>query len=188
MTAGMQDVQVRIGFWFYELEAICSIENPWGFLCLSALIDYLARLANGCNRGRTGYIDFIRNHFPDKYRNFKYRSGQQDLPEQMYHVLRCGLVHSFSLIPDQSARSKVGRDRSIVLIHECAAKERGLAHLDPYVGPHGRLDAALFVAERFLDDTKTAADALIQKALPGSTLEANILTWFHDYPPIKSGF
>ena len=186
MSVGMEDVKLRVDLWFNELDQICGIANPWGFLCVSALIDYLSRLANGKNLGRSGYIQFINDYLPAGYRKFQYQNGQQDLPEQMYHVLRCGLVHSFSLIPDEQAREKGGRDRSIVLIHTEAARDRGLSHLEVYLGLNGKLDAALFVAEDFLNDTKIAAYDLLQKATVGSQLESNILSWFGSYPPIKS--
>jgi hypothetical protein len=185
MTADLQDVRSRFDLWFYELDQVCRIENPWGFLCLSALIDYLSRLANGKNVGRRGYIQFIRDYFPDEYKNFHYKNGATDLPEQMYYVLRNGLVHSFSLIPDVGKGKKVGRDRSIVLIHAESAKRRGLSHLDNYGGQHGQLDAALFVAEDFLNDTKIAAYTLLQKAMTESVLEGHILSWFTRHPPIR---
>ena len=187
MTPSLQDVQSRFDLWFYELDQICKIENPWGFLCLSALIDYLSRLANGANCGRKGYIQFIKDYFPDKYKNFQYKNGSKDLPEQMYYVLRNGLVHSFSLIPENQTGTPIGRERSIVLIHARGAKQDQLSHLGNYPGQHGQLDAALFVAEDFLNDTRIAAYELLQKARSNSSLESEILSWYTRYPPIKGG-
>lgn len=193
----LQDVQVRFDQWFRELWPICAKEDPWIFLCLSALVDYLSRLATGVQYdakgkeetpGRDEYINFVKCYFPPAYATFGYQSGVGDLPEQMYHVLRCGIVHSFCLIPDPASRRKGGRDRSIVLMHSREANSRGCRHLDQYVGPKGNLDAALFVAEDFYEDVKTAAYALLDKAANDPVAETNILAWFAKYPPIRGDF
>ena len=178
----MQDVRSRFDLWFYELEPICRTANPWGFLCLSALIDYLTRLANGRETKGQDYIQFIGNHFPPRYKNFQYSTGKKDLPEQMYRLLRNGLVHSFSLFPDSKGINAGARVRSIVLFHAQDANAKCLSHLQHYTGLHGKLDAALFVAEEFLNDTKTAAYDLLQKAQSDSSLESRILDWFDKYP------
>jgi hypothetical protein len=185
MSASMQDVRSRFDLWFKELDPICHTANPWGFLCLSALIDYLSRLATNVERpGRKEFVTFITDYFPDQYGNFRYKNGKTDLPHQMYSILRSGLVHSFSLVPDERTKKGGGRARSIVLIHAQEATRQGLDHLQNYSGPQGNLDAALFVAQDFLNDTRIAADNLLTKATPGSVVENNILSWFSKYPPI----
>ena len=83
-----------------ELKDMCKpggAETPWVFLCGSAMIDYLSRLAAGKDNGGEGFKKFIRDYMPSSYCDFEYRSGDKDLPEQVFHILRCGIVHSFSL-------------------------------------------------------------------------------------------
>ena len=185
MSVSMQDVRSRFDLWFRELEPICRTANPWGFLCLSALIDYLSRLATNPGKpGRKHYIDFIARYFPNEYRDFRYKNGETDLPKQMYYILRNGLVHSFSLIPDERATRSGGRPRSIVLMHSEEATRKGLHHLQNCSGPQGILDAALFIAEDLLSDARIAADNLLTEATPGSVIENNVLSWFAKYPPI----
>ncbi len=183
----LQDVRLRVDQWFHELSRICGRADPWGFLCLSALVDYLAKLAAGTDLKRAGYIRFVGQHFPSGYGTFRYRGGQRDLPEQMYHVLRCGIVHSFSLIPDGQSRKHGGRDRSIALEHAAEAWPKGHSHLCNYAGPNN-LDAALLVCEEFYADVKWAADELLRKAASNPCLEQKITSWFAKYPPISGGF
>src|SRR5689334_12604309 len=101
MSVSKQDIKLCFERWFTTLPMVCAIESPWCFLCLSALIDYLSIAAYpNKKKQRDRYVAFIENFFPAKYKNFKYKNGQTDLPDQMYYVLRNGLVHSFSLVPD----------------------------------------------------------------------------------------
>src|SRR6266571_6800773 len=101
-----------------ELRALANRGDPWVFLCASAFIEYLAKIVQG--HGSGDYKQFLKNCFfkvCPKYASFRYDSGKSDLAEQMYHVLRCGIVHSFSLIADSKAKKSGGRDRSILLAH-----------------------------------------------------------------------
>jgi hypothetical protein len=182
MSATRKDIRLCFDRWFGVLPKICAIESPWCFLCLASLIDYLSSAAYpGLTRQRNRYVTFIENFFPAKYKRFKYKSGQKDLPLQMYYILRNDLVHSFSLFPDQSGRIYGGRDRSIVLAHKSNA---GGPHLSQHTSTWAP-DAALFVAEDFLVDTQKAAYKLLRQAKRGSVLEQHILARFIAHPPIQ---
>lgn len=103
-----------------EMRPWLPSQGAWVFVCAASFLEYLAKIVDGRDRGARGYKAFIRDWLTRirlAYRTFRSRSGETDLPTQMYHVLRCGMVHSFSLIPDDRARIKGGRDRSIVLCH-----------------------------------------------------------------------
>jgi hypothetical protein len=89
-----------------DLSKMCSDGSPWVFLCGSAVIEYLSKLAYGAG-GRANFIKFIKAYMPIPYHEFRYASKSSDLPEQMYYVLRCGIVHSFSLIPDTTGKKMV---------------------------------------------------------------------------------
>jgi hypothetical protein len=129
---------------FSSLDSVCKIPSPWIFLCLAAVIDYLSFAAYpDVKDAWKRYPKFIGKFYPASYRDFKYLSGKQDLPKQMYHVLRNGLVHSFSLVPDTKGK-KWSRPRSIVLAHRVNA--HGKTHLSPY-NKQPAPDAAYFVAE-----------------------------------------
>src|SRR5215471_9819349 len=115
-----------------ELRQMSIVGTPWIFLSSSAFLEYLSKLANGKDNKGPGYKEFIVDYLAQVrplYRDFTYRSGQKDLPKQMYHVLRCGIVHSFSLIPDQMAKSAGGRNRSIILCHAPFRDENAGSHL-----------------------------------------------------------
>ena len=74
--------------------------------------------------------------------------GSKDLPLQMYVTLRCGIVHSFSLIPDETGISNNGRSRSILLAHEM----KGHSHFATF--KNSELDSVVFTAEQFAKDIK----------------------------------
>jgi hypothetical protein len=77
-----------------ELRQIATTEGPLVFVCASAFLEYVAKLAQGQDCGGRGYKDFIETWMSrarPEYKDFRYRSGQTDLPVQMYHVLSCHL-------------------------------------------------------------------------------------------------
>ncbi len=184
MSTDRKNIRICFEKWFTVLPRICAIESPWCYLCLSALIDYLSSAAYPGQKQWKRYPAFIENFFPAKYRRFKFKfnNAQQDLPEQMYYILRNGLTHSFSLFPDLSMPNWGGRIRSIVLAHRSNAGGR------PHLSPHSSTsapDAVLFIAEDFLADTKWAAYKLLREAKRGSSLEKSVLARFTAQPPIE---
>jgi hypothetical protein len=192
METDIKDVQSTLGRTFKALKNVCSRKGPLGFLCLAALIDYLSKLTYGRPEGlpeSDRYMNFIKEFFPARYKNFQYKSGQRDLPRQMYYVLRNGIVHSFTLVPNEKGKDRGGRIDSIVLCHRREAKRDGYFHLRNYKDQQGRFDdAPLIVMEEFLEDTKTAAYRLIKKANKKASLRKNILDWYTKNPPITEGF
>lgn len=192
MGIEIKDVQSTLDSTFEAHKNVCSRKSPLGFLCLAALIDYLSKLAYGKTKGlreSDRYVNFIKEFFPSRYNNFPYRNGERDLPRQMYYVLRCGMVHSFTLVPDEQGIKHGARRNSIVLCHRREAKRNGLSHLGNYKDKQGRFDdAALFVMEDFLEDTKTAGYKLIKKARKNPSLRENIIEWYTKNPPITGGF
>lgn len=167
------DIANAEGYLITHLEALRHQRgNIWIFLGLATTIDYLAGLERGKRAGRRGYIDFIRNYFPEKYSDFEYESThrkpgtgilkkgvrskrqmtKKDLPEQMYFIFRCGLVHSFSLVPSLDEIENGGRERSITIHSRVDAERDGKNHLDNFkLTPHV-VDSAYFVDEDLLDD------------------------------------
>ena len=166
-----------------ELEQQCHEHTTWVFLCASAMINYLVNLVNGRETNRDDYKRFIINYMPEGYRNFKFLNGNQDLDIQMYNTLRCGIVHNFSLFPDAKGIRTGARIRSIALTHR---ENKDGDHLSNHEGIRKDLDAALFVAEDFINDIKTAVKKIFIDEKSDSLLEQNILNWINDHPPIMS--
>lgn len=166
-----------------ELEQQCNEHTTWVFLCASAMINYLVNLVNGSETDRDDYKRFINDYMPEGYKNFQFLNGNQDLDIQMYHTLRCGIVHNFSLFPDAVGRRAGARIRSIALTHR---DNKDGEHLDNHEGKNKNLDAALFVAEDFINDIKTAVKKIFNDAKSDVLLEQNILNWINDHPPIMS--
>ncbi len=172
-----------------ELRAFCVYDSPWTFVCAAAFLEYLAKLVDGQDRGGSGYKEFVTNWLTEvrpAYSSFTYNSGAQDLPIQMYHVLRCGIVHTLSLIPDHRGKALGGRDRSIVLAHRKAAQRGGFAHLGAYSSGNTP-DAAILVAEDFVDDIETVVALICAKAATDAALNKNICSWLIKHPLISAG-
>jgi hypothetical protein len=176
-----------------ELQRTCADGTPWVFLMSSAFLEYLAKLANGKDKSkqrRTGYKSFICEYLAEvrpRYRDFEYKSGTKDLPTQMYHILRCGIVHNFSLVPGKEENSSRGRIRSIVLCHAKERDEKKWEHLMNY-GTAEINDAALFVAEDFTQDIEKVTELLLSKAKDDGSLRKNVEEWLENHPPIAGGF
>jgi hypothetical protein len=168
----------------------CVNVNPLPFVLGACFIDYFCKMVEGKDRKRDGYKNFVRKYMKEvrrEYATFKYLNGTQDLPDQMYHVFRCGIIHSFSLIPDKSIHKQPGRDHSIALCHKAEADKKGLNHLSHYSGPQN-LDSALFVIEDFLDDLLAVNEFIYNKAVSDSTLREKIEGWLRVSPPITGGY
>ncbi len=174
-----------------ELKTLALRGDPWFFLCASSFIEYMAKLDKGECTNQTDYKDFLNKYLfveKSKYADFRYSNPQTKLVDQMYHVLRCGLVHSFSLIPDPKATTKGGKNRSILLAH----KSSTFQHLQPYVNNKKRpkVDGCIFIAEEFADDLAKMTQDLFAKASKRSeiVLRNNILKWVNKYPPVSANF
>ncbi len=188
MSAAAEDL-AEIESYLYaraaEIKAMVQDGTPWIFLCAASFLDLLTRLANGGRGGRTQYKSFIRTYLSrvnPLYIDFQYASGERDLPEQMYHVLRCGIVHAFSLVPDEKSRDEGGRSRSIVLSHR--ANNDG-PHLSVFkrIAPRP-FDAALFNAEDFADDIERVIHLLFHEARSKPELAEHIIAAYLQLPPI----
>jgi hypothetical protein len=172
----LQEAETYFAPQIADLKRMIADGTPWVFLCGSAVIDYLSKLAAGKNGYGEGFKQFVTDYMPVAYRTFKYQSGATDLPEQLYHVLRCGIVHSFSLIPDKQARRKGGRDRSVVLSHDGP-------HLSAYSSTNAP-DACRLRADGFVADLEAAMNKLFADASTNTLLAKNITAWLALHPPI----
>ena len=154
------------------------------------MLDHLASLVAGKNRGRIGYTTFIRQfmapHRPG-YQEYIYHNGNNDLPDQMYFILRCGLVHNFSFIPDQDSIRKGGRSRSIVLCHQKEANAEGWYHLMP-CSTEKIKDGVLLIAEDFIEDISKAIERIFKKAENDHGLKSRMGSWIKKHPPLAGGF
>jgi hypothetical protein len=167
-----------------ELVSLAERGDPWVFLCGSAMIDYLTQMTTS-KAGRIAYIEFVDTYFRQiniKYKEFEFQNGQRDLPTQMYIILRCGIVHKFSFVPNQQGIDNGGRKRSILVAHE----KNGHTHLTAYT--KNGIDSIIFTAEQFSKDIKSVVEVIFSKALNDNLLEAQIKEYASNYPPIMAGF
>jgi|JYMV01.1.fsa_nt_gi hypothetical protein len=158
-------------FLISEIEYLRNLRGTvWCFIGASTMIEYLASLSKGAAAGRTSYIEFIKEFMRDAYKKFSYRSRhrvhrgpkkftKEDLPEQMYFILRCGLVHGFSLVPTSKEKENGGRERSLTINSRADAVRDNKAHLDNFSSVYAP-DSVYFVDEDLLDDLIAATNKL----------------------------
>lgn len=171
------------------MESTVDLETAARYIVPLCLIDYLSKLYDkSSKKGRDQYKNFINEIMAEvnpKYKTFRYTviydtEEENNLPTQMYHVLRCGFVHSFSLIPDETAKKFGGRDRSIILGFK---EDNNLNHLDNFYC-EGVLDACLFILDDFISDLDKSIDILFEKVNNDENLKKHILKLVSDYPYI----
>jgi hypothetical protein len=189
-----------------ELEVDCQKRPAWVFLCCSAMLEYLAKMSLVPGHQLRGdwepYVYFVEEFMPDIYKNFKYLSAHQsitqgstvgtqirnDLPIQMYCILRCGLVHSFSMTPNSKHIStfsgRHARQRSIVLSHKKRRTSTEPIHLSNYRGVDGSLDAAHFVLQDFITDIQSGIEMLFLRAQNDTVLRQAIKANLEAQPPL----
>lgn len=184
----------RIG----ELEHDCRNGTPWVFINAAVMLEYLSNLVvdpvgkTDCAR----YLEFINaDWLPAAYKEFLYITEhdgvdgptRQDLPLQMYCVLRSAMVHSFSMIPESTfwpdkrratstSPTKYARRGSIVICHASSGNE----HLSNYE----RQDAACFVAEPFVADIRKAIEKISEKANDDESLRERVEQVVNARPPL----
>lgn len=147
------------------------------FIVPCCFLDYLTKLYNGKSTKSEHYIHFIESNLKkvnSKYKDFKYKNGEMDLPEQIYYIMRCGLVHSFSLSPEKKYEGKnSGRKQSIVLADET---DKELNHLDSFSNDKIK-DACVFKLDVFIDDLEKVLDKMFKSAESKPDIQKNILKW-----------
>lgn len=154
------------------------------FATATEIIDVLAQAStsSGGHRRQKGnrdrFLGFVRHNMRPQYNSFRYASGEQDLPEQMYAILRCGLVHARSLSPDpqRAGRSSAGRTNSIFISADGA-------HLASVTD--GSRDAALFVFEPFVADIEAALRGVFLRASRETGLLALIENHLRNQSPVR---
>lgn len=152
------------------------------FIVPCCFLDYLTKLYFGKSTASKHYIEFVEKILKKvnvNYKDFKYKNGETDLPNQIYYVMRCGLVHSFSLTPEKKYKNKnSGRTQSIVLADET---DVNLNHLAPFSNDKIK-DACIFKLEVFINDLEKVLDKLFKIAEHDLKIQENILNWSKECP------
>lgn len=167
------------------VDAIVRMEQtPFPFLCAATMVEYLIKISGYNAESKDIYSDFIKEYFPLSYKQFNYESGKTDLPEQMYYILRNGLVHRFSLFPDSKGTSNGARNRAILITHRSSNEGPHLAKIKKTSEGHC-VDAALFVLEDFCYDISSVIRKIFLEASKNTQKEFNINQNWEKSPPVK---
>lgn len=168
-----------IGF----MKETSKLGTAMAFIVPCCYIEYLSKLYNKESNSKSykKFIQDVLSEINPKYKSFVYKSGDKDLDIQMYHILRCGIVHSFSLYGDKKSKEEGGRDQSIVLGHK--DYDEG-AHLSSFSNEQIK-DACLFILEDFIEDLEKATHKLLEIANQKPEIKNNIENWLKDHPFIS---
>jgi len=151
-----------------------------------------SRLQRG---GGCRYQNFVKEYMPMAYSDFSYNDtddNAKDLPRRMWNILRCGVIHNFSLTPGYrgeqdglEAETETDIRRTIVLCHRKEVERKGWWHLCAY--SVAERNAALFIAEDFVEDLRNVIVHIFAKAERDQELKRNIERWLKSHPPIAGG-
>nr|WP_128081132.1 hypothetical protein [Acetobacter persici] len=157
----------------------------WDFVLMGCLVEIVAKL--NCTHKVSSTLHKISKLFDDRlpqYRipSYKTHNNIKDVPEQIYMVMRCGLIHSLSLVPDRTYKERKNykkhwREWSLLLTHKGN-------HLQMMTWkPNGQpIEACLLDYSTMLDDMQTALDAIFQDAVNDTALSAHIETFVKENP------
>lgn len=145
--------------------------DPWVFVCAASMIEYLAKMT-GHGKSYSSFISTYLANVDCRYRDFKYLDASQNLPEQMYFVLRNGLIHSFTLKPN---RINSGKTNSILLSHT----DEHFSHRTD-----NNLDACVFNAYSLVNDLCALIDNIYESAKTDNNLNEKIKCFWLQNPPL----
>jgi len=162
-----------------EIRSVIRVSPAFGFVCMAAFVEFLSKLYSGKDGKADGYIDFIRETFPPKYISCRFNSGDYDLPDQIYKTFRCGMLHAFSLTPDEPNRGS-NKVRTIVISHDGKYGEKQYKHLDKF--QENGFDAVVLIADDFCNDIQLA----MNKFLTDSSYYNKVTGRIKQQPPLSS--
>lgn len=143
----------------------------WGFVGAAGLLEYITQLVNNGDSSAQKYKDFFQSKYMNpKYNAFVYQNGKQDLPVQIYHTYRCGLLHGFSLVADEQGRKKGARDGSIVFNSLKDSPALTAANNCTAYTAHG-FDACRLILEPLVLDIGNAIDKIFNDSALDKSIE-----------------
>ncbi|AOW47956.1 hypothetical protein A4S02_14040 (plasmid) [Acetobacter ascendens] len=159
----------------------------WDFVLMGCLVELVAKLNCVDSINTFEKVSKLFDERLPKYRAPFYNTPEKinDVPEQIYMVMRCGLIHSLSLIPDKKVKDKDiykrhWREVSLVLTH------RG-NHLKMGKTPHNGslVEVCQLDYSTMLDDMQTALDAIFQDAKHDTALSSHIEKFVKENPTLS---
>lgn len=167
--------------------------NPSVFFDAAAFLDFLStHIKNGVNADGTAYIDFIQKYI---YNNvdiiFKARNDTYKLTEQIWHILRCGGLHNYSLSPYGWYNKNPALKNSLFLTNK-HDKNKNITHkmIVNVDFSDGSLTSKgiVLVAEDFIEDVEKCVNKLLSnfrsKKPEYKKLKTDLRQSFKDCPPV----
>ena len=176
-----------------ELDSLARRGDPWIFEACCTFIEMLAERANtekNTNTEKKGnrFRNFVQNYLMPS--NPLYEAAENQYPKNkqkkshkisnnLWTVLRCGVVHSFSMKADDG-------EYKILLGHRKNSKSNISDHLKVVdVNDETKnYKALLIMAEDFVEDLKKCTQGIIEKAKQDSKFCDSFTKEFSDNPPL----
>jgi hypothetical protein len=154
-----------------ELDSLAQRGDPWVFGACCTFIEMLAERENP-QKTKSGnrFKKFVQMYlmpsnslYQDAENKLKEKTTKQEFPEiskNLWNVLRCGVVHSFSMKDNKDKKYK------ILLGHRKNSKSCTSEHLNIVdVNDNGKTyKALLIIAEDFVEDLRKCTQKIIEKA------------------------
>ena len=193
-TATISDVDKYLKDRLNELSLLAQGGDPWVFGACSTFIEMMAfrvyyNPTNPAAVSHRTYVKFCDEYlYPRRKRTtISFSDGTiVKFNEQIYAILRCGVVHTFSMNPTPRDPNQA-RPYSLFLGHLKNFQGNKSFHLkkvkiDKSDGSC-KENAILVLAECFVDDLKACTSKIINKAKKNNTLRTSILQSFKTHPP-----
>lgn len=199
-----------------ELDTLAQRGDPWVFGACCTFIEMLAKREKECNndlndnaRNKDGsrFKNFVKIYlmpsnpfYQDAEKELKNEATKQSGKEQakeddpeiaqnLWHILRCGVVHSFSMKKQESFKKELEdsnqQNYKILLGHRKNRKSTS-DHLKVVeVNDEGNTYKALCImAEDFVEDLRRCTQKIIKKAKDSSSFYDNLKEQFINNPPL----
>lgn len=160
--------------------------SVWDFLILGCLLEWTSKLNNDLGKGTLQAFVYLFQKRMPKYCDVKYvtPSKYQDLPEQLYLVLRCGLVHGLSLKPDMSEQNSKRykghiRENTLLLWHRGNHLKINRQRLNGIEYDRVNIDY-----ESLLEDTQISLNDIFEESKTNTKLRDSILKFIQKNPGI----
>ncbi len=189
-----------------ELDTLAQRGDPWVFGACCTFIEMLAKREEGRNNNlKDGqrFTNFVKIYLmpsnplyqdaekelktkATKNQNTTKQSGKEqakrddpEIAQNLWHILRCGVVHSFSMKANDE-------EFKIILGHRKNNKSNSNLHLQVInVNDKGKTYKALLImAENFVEDLRKCTQRVLEKAKNDSSFCKNLEDNFSNNPPL----
>lgn len=192
-----------------ELDSLAQRGDPWVFGACCTFIEMLAKREKECNNNSMDgprFKNFVKIYLmpsnplyqdaekelkteATKNQNATKQSGKEqakrddpEIAKNLWHILRCGVVHSFSMkTNDGEFKIFLGHRKNS---ESCSSRHLQVINVKDKVKNEDKTYKALLImAEDFVEDLRKCTQSIIKKAKKDPSFCRNLEEKFQDNPP-----